>query len=230
MNDSQHRPPTLAEDLLLLLFQPRSGTIAGENTLFYVLGAAVFGELAHHGSVDVTTTRMGAVTVAAVPGHQPSDELFASAWGYVSEKPRNIQSLLAAIGPRLRKSLLERLVERGDIREVKRRRLRLFTTTALVDGETGRRDALLNDVRDVLLSDTEADGRVAALAALLYGSGTLPQFDPEIPWSSPVIARARELTRDDVGAAAAREAVSRTVIAIILNNVIASAAAANPPQ
>jgi hypothetical protein len=29
--------PTLAEDLLLVLFQPDSGTIAGENTLYYVL-------------------------------------------------------------------------------------------------------------------------------------------------------------------------------------------------
>jgi hypothetical protein len=30
--------PLLVEDVLLLLFQPDSGTIAGENILFYVLG------------------------------------------------------------------------------------------------------------------------------------------------------------------------------------------------
>ena len=33
--------PLIVEDTLLLLFQPDSGTIAGENILFYVLGGAV---------------------------------------------------------------------------------------------------------------------------------------------------------------------------------------------
>jgi hypothetical protein len=225
--------PTLAEDLLLLLFQPKSGTIAGENTLFYVLGAAVFAELAHRDSVTVTRTRKGGVTVAAAPGRPPSDELFASTWGYVSEKPRSIQAVLAVIGPRLRKPLLERLVVRGDIREVKRKRLGVFTTTRFLDGGTGRRAALLRDVRAPLLGDVRPTERVAALAALLYGSGALPQFDPEIPWSSSVVAHAQELTRADVGATAANEAVTRTVTAIIINSVISSSvlsATMNPPR
>lgn len=49
---AEHHEESLAEDLLLLLFQPNSGdrggtgTIAGENTLFYVLGGAVLADLA----------------------------------------------------------------------------------------------------------------------------------------------------------------------------------------
>lgn len=48
-SDEGGRPsddPLLVEDVLLLLFQPDSGSIAGENILFYVLGAAVLGDLA----------------------------------------------------------------------------------------------------------------------------------------------------------------------------------------
>ena len=38
--------PSLVEDVLLLLFQPDSGTIAGENILYYVLGGAAVADLA----------------------------------------------------------------------------------------------------------------------------------------------------------------------------------------
>ncbi|HTN00592.1 MAG TPA: GPP34 family phosphoprotein [Planctomycetaceae bacterium] len=221
--------PTLAEDLLLLLFQPDSGTIAGENTLFYVLGAAMLADLALHGSVMTTATRDGSVAVEAVEGREPSDEIFHSTWDYVSDRRRGVQTLLPAVGPKLRQPLLSRLIARGDIRKEKRKALGLFTTTALVDGGNGRRAGLLENVRNALVDYAEPTPRVTALAALVWGSGTLPQFDPVIPWNSSVIARAKELERGNWGAAAAGEAVTRTMTAIIVNSVLV-AAAVPPPQ
>ncbi|MDG4824628.1 GPP34 family phosphoprotein [Asanoa sp. WMMD1127] len=209
--------PTLAEDLLLLLFQPRSGTIAGENTLFYVLGGAVVAELALDGRVDANGAK-----VSAVADRAPSDDILRSAWDYVAEKPRNVQTVLAAVGPRLRGPLLERLVARGDLRRTRRRTLGLFNRTVLEDG--GRRAGLLADVRDVLVNGAEPQPRVAVLGALLSASGTLPQFDPEIPWTTPVITRAKELERGNWGAGAAAEAVTRTVTATIVNNVVVATA------
>ena len=44
--------PLIVEDTLLLLFQPDSGTIAGENILFYVLGGAVLADLSLGGRVE----------------------------------------------------------------------------------------------------------------------------------------------------------------------------------
>jgi hypothetical protein len=214
--------PTLAEDLLLLLFQPDSGTIAGENTLFYVLGGAVVADLAL-GEQVTTTGRAGAVRVQAVEDRAPSDEVLRSVWDYVAVKPRGVQTVLAAIGPTLRGPLLDRLVERGDLRRTRRKALGLFNTTVLEDGASGRRAGLLRDVRDVLVEGAEPQPRVAALAALISGSGTLPQFDPEIPWTSAVITRAKELERGNWGAGAAAEAVARTVTATIVNNVIVAA-------
>lgn len=72
----------------------------------------------------------------------------------------------------------------------------------------------------------EPTPRVAALAALLWGSGMLHQFGPEIPWTASVLARAQELERGDWGAGAASEAVARTTSAIIAGSLIVVAAVA----
>ncbi|MGW3615917.1 GOLPH3/VPS74 family protein [Micromonospora arida] len=210
--------PTLVEDLLLLLFQPRSGTIAGENILFYVLGGAVLADLALGGHL----TTEGRGRVSSVAGHAPSDGLLRPAWDYLAEKPRGVQTALAAIGPALRKPVLERLIARGDIDQEPRKVLGLFRTTALRDGRTERRARLLADVRRVLVDGAEPQARVAALAALLSASGTLPQFHREIPWTSPVISRAKELERGDWGADAAAAAVTRTVTATVVNSAVAA--------
>ncbi|MFC4565154.1 GPP34 family phosphoprotein [Nocardiopsis mangrovi] len=216
--------PTLAEDLLLLLFQPRTGTIAGENTLFYTLAGAVLADLALGDHVRTESGRGGTTRLEPVEEHPPSDGVLRSAWDYVSEKPRGVQTVLAAIGPTLRGPLLDRLVERGDIRRESRKALGLFTTTVLHGDGSGRRARLLEDVRDVLVEGAEPQARVAALAALLSASGTLPQFHREIPWTSPVITRAKELEQGNWGAGAAAEAVTRTVTATVVNNVVIAAA------
>ncbi|MGC4758891.1 GOLPH3/VPS74 family protein [Micromonospora trifolii] len=210
--------PTLVEDLLLLLFQPRSGTIAGENTLFYVLGGAVLADLAL--GDHLTTADRG--RLRSVADNPPSDGLLRPAWDYLTEKPRGVQTALAAIGPALRQPVLERLIERGDIDQEPRKVLGLFRTTALRDGRTERRAGLLADVRRVLVDGAEPQARVAALAALLSASGTLPQFDREIPWTSSVISRAKELERGNWGADAAATAVTRTVTATVVNSAIAA--------
>lgn len=180
--------PTLAEDLLLLLFQPDSATIAGENTLFYVLGGAVLADLALHERVTTTTTRGGRVTVEAIEGRKPADELLRPAWDYIAEKPRGVQTVLAAIGPALRQPVLDRLIARGDIREEKRRILGVIPSTALVDGGTARRSGLLRDVRDVLVDDAAPTPPIAALwhlsGAAAHCLGSIPRSRGTRP-SSP---------------------------------------------
>ena len=217
----------LAEDLLLLLFQPNpggraGGTIAGENTLFYPLAGAVLADLAFGGHVH--TPPDGDARVDAVASSPPSDDLLRAAWDHLVDKPRGVQTMLATIGPSLRGPLLERLVARGDISRTTRRRLGLFDTTVLEDGTTGRRAGLLAQVRDVLVEGAEPRPRVAALAALLSASGTLPQFDPEIPWSSGVINRAKEFEQGNWGAGAAGDAVTRTVASTIVSSVVTATA------
>lgn len=280
---------TLAEDLLLLLFQPASGAIAGEGTLFYVLAGALLAELALGGHVAADTHR-GVTRVQANPDHPPIDPVLLEAWHYVGAESRDVQTILPALGPTLRGRLLDRLIARGDLQERRKKILGLFPVTSLVEGGTGRRPILLEGVRGALVPGDEGGGDVAGadtptpagdpgvvgpgavgpgavdpggvdpgavgtggldpagldpsdagafspvvarsevLAALIHASGTLPQFDPVIPWTGPVIARARELAEGHWGAEAAGEAVTRTMNAVITATSFIAVQAAGRPQ
>lgn len=225
-NDAGTLPaePTFVEDLLLLLFDPASGTIAGEGTLFYVLGGAVLAELGARGLVAAPedSTPGGEILHAVDGAPRPVDPLIADAFDRVSRTPTAAQVLLAAVGPGLRQPVLDRLVDRGYIHIEKRRFLGLIPTTKLLPGDITRRSELLASVREVLVDGAAPTPRIGALAALLSASGSLPTFHPEIPWSSPVIARAKQLEQGDWGAQAAEIAVTRTMTVIINSAVIAA--------
>lgn len=207
--------PTLAEDLLLVLFQPDSGAIAGENVLHYMLAGAVLAELSLNECVTTATTRTGSTSVEAVEGRAPMDEILRSAWDHAVDKPCVLQTMLAAIGPALCQPLLERLLARGDIREENGKVLGMLKTTTLKDGGNGRRSGLVREVRNVLVDAAVPTLHVCALAALMSGSGTLHQFDPEIPWSSEVITRAQELERGEWSTKSGTQAVARATAAMI---------------
>lgn len=140
-----------------------------------------------------------------------------------------MQTVLAAIGPTLRAPVLARVVDRGDIVATQHRYLGLFESTVLEDADSDRRARLMTAARAVLVDGAEPSPRTAALVALLWASGTLPQLDPEIPWSSAVIARARQLEQGDWGAGAAGEAVQRTVLAIFSATVASALSAPSQP-
>jgi hypothetical protein len=175
----------------------------------------VLAELAFTESVTIATTRTGSESVQAVEGRAPSDEILRTAWDFASSKPVEIQTLPAAIGPTLRQPLLERLIARGDIREENGKVLGLLKTTHLKEGGSGRRSGLIRHIRNVLVDGVEPTARVAALAALIWGSGTLNQFDPEIPWTSIDITRAEELARGHWSAEGTPQAVARATAATI---------------
>jgi hypothetical protein len=212
--------PLLVEDVLLLLFQPDSGSIAGENILFYVLGGAVLTDLALIGRAEAEKRALSTRVEAIGDGVMP-DELLDPAWLYLAEKPRGVQTVIAAVGPELRGPVLDRLVARGDLTRTKGKALGIFPTTKLALG-SGRRAGLIERVRAALIDGETPDPRTAASIALLSASATLPQFDAEIPWSGDVYTRAKELERGDWGAAAASSAVARTMNAVIANAVIAA--------
>lgn len=214
--------PLVAEDLLLLLFDPRSGTIAGEGTLFYTLAGAVLAELALQGRVEIDDRpSLLGQKARAVGSDPPSDPLLREVWEQVVDKPKSVQGLLAGVGPDLREPLVERLVQAGHIGRQRRKLLGLISTTTLVDGGTSRRVELLDAVRPVLVDGVEPVPRAGVLAALLSASGSLPVLHPDIPWSGDVYTRGKELERGDWGAGAAGEAVARTVLATTLSSLAA---------
>jgi hypothetical protein len=215
--------PLLVEDVLLLLFQPSSGTIAGENYLYYVLGGAVVADLTLR---DLTEAQEASRLVrrVAARGDAPHDEILRPAWDYLAKKPRGVQTVIAAIGPELRGNVLDRLVEGGHLRRTRKKVLGFIPSESLELG-SARRAELLARVRATLVDGTEPDARTAAITALLSASANLHQFDPEIPWTSSVIHRAKELENGNWGAAAAGAAITRATIAAISGALGASTAA-----
>ncbi|WP_164842638.1 GOLPH3/VPS74 family protein [Actinoplanes solisilvae] len=222
-------PPILAEDLLLLLFQPSSGpagtgVVAGEETLPYVLAGAMLADLSIGRHVRTVPGWSGSTRVEAVAERPPADDLLRSAWDYLVSRPRGVQATLALIGPALRRPLLERLIERNDVHRSTGAETAAPTREILTDGESGRRRSLLRGVRHVLAGEAEPEPRLAALVALLSGSGMLPQFHPEISRTPASTARAKQLEHGVWAADAAADAIARSFAATIVDNVIFAAA------
>lgn len=230
MTSHAHHPQRtgtlLAEDVVLALFDPASGTIAGENTLFYVLGGAVLADLSAQGRARSEDAGIRGVLVQA-SGDAPDDDLLRPAWDYIAEKPRGIQGALAGIGPALRAPVLDRLVEHGHLTRTERRALGIFPTTALADGDSGRRGEIIAEMRAVLVDGAEPSARLASIIALVSASGGLPTLHREIPWSGDVATRAKRIERGDWAGAAAAAAVTRTMLAIVTNALVVSAVVTN---
>ena len=215
--------PLVAEDLLLVLFDPSSGTFRGEGSaLFHALAGAVLTELVLTGQVQIDDRSVLRGRVVSAAGDPPADPLLRTTWERLTKRPTDAYALILEIGPSMRAAFVERLVERGHLRREPRRFLGLFPTTALVDGGTSRRDDLLGAVRPVLVDSVEPDQRTAALAALVSASGALPAMHREIPWSGAVYTRGVALQKGDWGASAAGDAVAITTAAILSNTLFLS--------
>ncbi|MFI6083197.1 GPP34 family phosphoprotein [Streptomyces sp. NPDC051217] len=205
------------------MFDDKSGAIAGVGTLFYTLGGAVLVELGlgGHVRVDENDKGLNGLKVHAVVGDPLSDPVLRAAHEKVAGRVRGVQTLLIEIGTGLRETVLDRLVERGMLRQETKKTLGLFRSTATTAGDTGHKKALVEKVRAVLIDGAEPDAHTAALIGLLSASGTLPSLHRSVPWSGKVHQRAKELERGSWGAEAVNSAVMRTVAAVSVGSVIA---------
>jgi hypothetical protein len=221
----QPGPPILGEDLFLLLCRPGPVIPAGgEHMLSPALAGAVLTDLSLGGHVRTLPGRGGSTRVDAIAGHPPADDVLRSAWDHLLGRPREVQAVLAAVGPSLRVPLLDRLVRRGDLRRPSRETFGSVGLHELQEGGTGRRDRLLSTVRKALVDGAEAPDRAVGLAALLSGTGLLRTFDPQIPWTPTVVARAAKLKREAWEARAVADAVGRSVALALVGNVFVAAA------
>jgi hypothetical protein len=91
-----------------------------------------------------------------------------------------VQTVLARIVPPLREATLSRLVERGDLDSKSKKLLGMINSTRLTLG-SGHREELLDPVRAVFCDGADPDTRPAAIVAPLSASGTLSQFNREVP-------------------------------------------------
>lgn len=213
---------TLPEAVMLLLFNPRNGTIAGEGQLLmHTLGGAMLVELAVRGHIEVDDRKR---RVRAV-GQAPEDLLLRGAWERIPESATGIRGLVVDIGSRSRESTLNRLVARGDISQEPYRLLGFIPTHALKGGDTGTRERLLVPVRTALVDGAEPDARTATLIAMLSASNNLPAMHADIPWSGEVYKRGKRFERGDWGAKATSDVILSTLVVQIVGTAFATALA-----
>ncbi|MFD7024983.1 GPP34 family phosphoprotein [Promicromonospora sukumoe] len=220
-DDALRADVTLPEAVMLLLFDPRTGTIAGEGqSLMYTLGGAMLTELAMRGHIELDERNR---RVRA--GHVPEDSLLRGAWDRVPQTATGVRGLAIDIGVRSRDSTLNRLLARGDIRQEPRRLLGFIPTRTLKGGDTGTRDRLLGPVRSALVDGVDPDARVATLVALLSASKSLPAMDADIPWSGEVYKRGKRFERGDWGAKATSNVILSTLVVQIVGTAFATTVA-----
>ncbi|MFJ5264716.1 GPP34 family phosphoprotein [Streptomyces sp. NPDC088387] len=217
------REMLIVEDLTLLMMDDESGAIAGAGTLFYTLGGAVLVELGlgGHIRVDESDRGLNGLKVHAVADNPPADPMLRAAHEKASERPRGVQTLLIEVGSGLRGPVLDRLVERGLLRRASRKTFGLFRSTATRAADTRHKEALMQQVRAVLVDGADPDTRTTALIGLLSASGTLPSLHRSVPWSGEVYKRAKKLEQGSWVAEAVNAAVMRTTAAVSAGTVSA---------
>jgi len=221
-DDARSADVTLPEAVMLLLFDPRTGTIAGEGqSLMYTLGGAMLTELAVRGHIELDDKNR---RVRAV-GHAPEDSLLRGAWERVPQTAAGIRGLVIDIGVRSRESTLNRLVARGDIRQEPRRLLGFIPSHVLKGGDTGTRDRLLRPVRSALVDGVDPDGWIATLVARLSASKSLAAMHADIPWSGEVYKRGKKFERGDWGAKATSDITLSTLVVQVVGTAFTTAVA-----
>ncbi|WP_182348690.1 GOLPH3/VPS74 family protein [Tomitella gaofuii] len=217
-------PSSLAQDTLLVLFDPASGTVRGEGMpLSVVLAGAALVDLAFDD--HITLDQRGLLRgdeVRVISDVPPAEPVLRDVWERLATGPMEVHGRVAQIGPRLRAPLLDALVRDGHLRRERRRLLGVFPATVLVDGKTGHRSRLVAAVRDVLVNGAEPDRRTAGLVALLSASGTLAQFDKEIGWSSTIAMRAQRFRKGEWGTVVAAEAATRIAASLVASSLFTS--------
>ncbi|WP_181763575.1 GOLPH3/VPS74 family protein [Streptomyces albidus (ex Kaewkla and Franco 2022)] len=206
----------IVEDVMLLMLDDETGSVAGADTLHYTLGGAVLVELALRGRVDSDAGRAGknGDKVVAVGSGALSDRLLQTAYEKVAKRPQDVQTLLREIGAGLQEPVVDRLVSRGLVRRENKRVLGLFRTTTFPAGDPRHEAALRREIRSVLEGRASPAPRTAAVIALLSSSGTLATLRPALPQSAEVLTRAKEIENGNWAASAVNTAVTKAAAEI----------------
>jgi len=223
----------LAEDLLLLMLDDRSGSPTTDpTTLDFGLAGAVLIELSLTERLQIgggSRLRRAKVTVAdAAP---TGNEVLDAALTRIAATPTSAERLVRELAKGLRQRLLERLVRAEVLHEEHSRVLGVFPRHRWPAASTAREDALRRRLREVLIGGATPDPRTAALVCVLSSmkqadkvvqdadrkvrqqAGKRAQLICEGEWASQAVRRAIKASQDATTAAMAAATVAATVSA-----------------
>ncbi|WP_029138858.1 GOLPH3/VPS74 family protein [Nakamurella lactea] len=207
----------LAEDMLLLLLEERSGRpLVDATQLNAALAGALVLELAMAGAiVPDGPARSGGPKISAVGG-RPTDPTLAVAWDACADRPRRAGEVIKKIAGKVRQPLLERIADKGWVSKEQTKVLGVFTRTSWPEID-GRHEAdLRNRLQFALLQNARPDSpHTAALISLLAACQALPKLFPDADKKS-LKARAAELSEGEWAGAAVKKAIADVQAAVMV--------------
>lgn len=208
--------PLIAEDLLLLLLDDKSGKVSGSDTAETALGGAVLAELAILGAVTVAerTSRWTAPKVS-VTGPAPGDRVLADALDVVAQKERAPQDLVNRLGKGLIATLGSRMADRGILERKESRFFGVLPRTRWPAVDSSHEEDVRSALTSVLVQGTTPDDRTGALVAVLVAIDKAHQVvDHDGMSRRDVRKRAKEIADGAWAAKAVRDAIAETYAAI----------------
>ncbi|HZR96786.1 MAG TPA: GPP34 family phosphoprotein [Gaiellaceae bacterium] len=227
-----NRRTLIAEDLLLLLTDDRSGRLlAPSDDVDVALGGALLLELALARRVNVagegSRVREGRlfVTDDGPAGDPLLDEALAAVGAKEGKRPSDV---VAGLGKGLRARLQARLAEQGLLRAETVKILGVVPSQRWPSEDSSHEDSLRAELVEALRAGRAADPRLAALVSLLHALKAVTKvFDAaEVGVTSKELkAAAKQIADGDWASKAVREAIDAMLVAVIAATSVTSVAA-----
>ncbi|HEU5212791.1 MAG TPA: GPP34 family phosphoprotein [Gaiellaceae bacterium] len=215
----------LAEDLLLLLTDDRSGRLAvPANRADLALGAAMLVDLTLGHHVQVSADGRLLVLDGGATSDVLLDEALATVDRNHGRKPKDV---LAPLARRLRPRLYERLVHGGLVREEAGRICGIFPRHRWPAADAAHENAVRADLGEALRAGATADARTGALVALLHALGAkVIDADHVGITRAELEVNAERIADGDWASEAVRSAIREMLAAIIAATTSATIARA----
>lgn len=212
--------PLIAEDLLLLLLDDESGASLVDGTrLPRVLAGAVLLELALDGYVTPAAAgeEVKKGRLAVRQDGTPDDPILARTLDVIREakRPMKPEAAIEKLDTELRAAVFERVIDRGWVRESRRKFLGIFPTKVWPPVDESHEREVRHELAGVLIEGLAPTPRAAALISLLSAAEAAPKVFPDADRKA-IRKRAKEIAEGEWAGEAVRTAVDAINTAVFV--------------
>jgi Golgi phosphoprotein 3 GPP34 len=218
---------TLSEEVMLLSLDDDSGTAKERGNVGWAAGGGVLVELTLAGRIDIGDDRV-TVRDDTPTGVPYLDEHLARIAGH--GRPWKVGDCLRAVAKDAAGGATQALVDRGVLREEKKRVLGLFPTSRYPEVDGAGEEEVRCRLDRVVTHGADPDERTAALVALLHGARLRGLAFPQREGRKQIEARMAQIAEGQWVQPAVRRAIDQAqaaMTAIIVSTATTTAIAAS---
>ncbi len=212
---------TLSEEVMLLSLDDDSGAAREQANVGWAAGGGVLVELTLSGRVDIGDDKV-TVRDAEPTGVPYLDEQLARIVEH--GRPWKVKDSLHAAAKDAAGGATQALVDRGLLREEKKRILGLFPTRRYPEVDGTGEDEVRGRLNQVVMEGADPDERTAALVALLHGARLRGLAFPQREGRKQIEARMAEIADGQWVQPAVRRAIDQAQAAMMAVMVATTAA------